>query len=238
MRKAVLGILFLLAAAQPALAESPEICHAKYQVHMKSVLRNIRRMENAYVHYRWAEFKIRRMMYEQVWQARTDANDPLSRDKRAEGQDREKHLKEAVEKMRQESRRASNAFVQSLRNIEQSDANAPNICKRSDYRACLVEANRPLYSLLKEAKEEFEKIFEGERETRDAVELASGGRDGLYPDDALEPSSEHTDMFWRFESGRGQERFTADGKIMDLIYEMRKTLTWKFPGDNCCLQCN
>lgn len=236
MRKAAL----ILAAAflfHPQAFANPEACTARYEGRQKEILKGVRRLELYYSQYRLSEFKIRRLMYEKIWQARTDGNDPLSKEKRAQGQEEEKRLAPVLRDLRQESETASNGFLKSLQALQQADANVSPICPRSDFRTCLAQAYQPVYRLLEECRAAFDSIFEQEREYRTAVENVSGGRDGLYPQDTVEPAAGHTDFYWRFESARSPQRFEEDSHMNDLLTEIRRILTANFPGDSCCLQC-
>lgn len=228
--------VFLLFAVS-VFADDSVLCKTKYSLHKKEILADLDKMETDYTAFRWAEFKTRRVMYEQLWQSRTDGNDPLSKNKRAEGQEEEKRLRDVLRSLQQDSEKASNGFVETLGGLEHADSAAPSLCVRPDFRACLAQNYEPFYLLLKQLRETFEHIFEQEREYRKAAEDASGGRETAYLYSALEKPGEHTDFFWRFENGRAQQRFEEDSKIMDFILQMRKLLTGGFPGDNCCFQC-
>lgn len=227
-------LFFLLSSAH---AENPDVCQALYRNYQTDWKNALNGLENDYASFRLAEFKGRRLMYENIWAARIEANDPLDVEKRKRGSEEEKRLQESLAEIRKDSGFAAGRFKNTLDHLLQSDSQAPGMCKRPDFRVCLLDANKPVYDILKQLRTDFEKIFEHERAYRTAVEAASGGRDGLYPDDTLESTNEHSDYYWRFENSRSPDRFEQDRRIAALLNETRTILTKKFAGDLCCHGC-
>lgn len=230
-------VLILLLFSSPAFGIPIESCRSQNKKYQSDLDSGLAELERIFIQYRWTEAKIRNLFYEGIWEARIQGNDPLSREKRDHGQDQEKRYLELLKPLRSESENLSTAFVRQVEKLKQTDKNVTSLCERRDVQACLILVYDPFYKILEQAKVRFGVIFEHEREYRTAVEKSSGGRDGLYPDDALEPPGEHTDYYWRFEQSKGPQRFEEDQEILRLVLAARKLIHFGDTGEGCCRQC-
>lgn len=233
-----LSFFFILAALPASSWAIPiESCRGENTNYQAELVSNLDELEKIYVRYRWLEGKIRQVYYEDLWKARQDANDPLSYEKRDAGQDLEKKYLEILKPIQRESEDRSNEFLALIEKIKNTNGEIGRLCERRDVHTCLLIDYKNFFSMMDHALEIFNRTFEHEREYLVKVENASGGRDGLYPDDALEAPGEHTDYYWRFEESQSQDRFQEDAEMMRVLMAARKFLLLNDPGEGCCRQC-
>ncbi len=232
---AFLALLLLLPSG--LRAEAPGTCGARYEVWSSDFEKGLSNLELSYQRYRWAEFKIRRLLYERLWQARSDANHPLDKSRRISGSAEEERLMDILRDYRAQSDEASASFWKTLSELDSSSGAFPQMCERPDFIACMNQGFNPLHRKIEESRAFFRVLVENEREYRTAVENASGGSDGRYPQDLIEPAPDHTDFYWRFESSNSQARFTDDARMMELLLDLQSLLKNNPPAARCCLQC-
>lgn len=233
-----LTFLFLLFSISTTASALPiETCRNQNRIYHEKLIVQLDELDGLYSRYRWIEAKIRRLYYDNIWEARLQGNDPLAANKREKGQALEKNNLELLNLLKHDSETASNGFVQMLEKIKQTDFNVAGFCERRDVQTCLVQDYDTFYKMMDQAREIFTRIFEHERDYRTAVENASGGRDGLYPDDVLESSGDHTDFYWRFEQPKSQERFEEDSEMMRLVMTAKQLIYFENTGEGCCRQC-
>ncbi len=228
---------FAVLFPQILTADTPETCQAHYGVYQANVLRRLDRVEDSYARYRWTEFSLRKTFYDRLWLARLEGNDPLDREKREAGQREEKRLIGVIRDLQKRSEKKVSLIFADLDALTRSDSEAPRMCALPSFRTCLLKANGPMIDQLEALRKAVGEILEHDREYAAVVLDASGGKDGLYPQDVLEPAVEHSDAFWRFESPRSQERFTDDSRVLNILTEIRTLLTVQFSGDSCCFRC-
>lgn len=214
-----------------------ESCRGKNAEYQNALVSRLDELEKIYVRYRWLEAKIRQVYYEDLWTARLDGNDPLSYEKRESGQDLEKKYLEILKPFQRESEERSTGFVAMVEDMKNTNGQIGGLCERRDVHTCLLLEYKDYFEMMDRALKLFTRIFESEREYRVKVENASGGRDGLYPEDTLEPAGEHTDYYWRFEQSQSQDRFQQDAEMMRLLMDARKFLLLDDRGEGCCRQC-
>lgn len=212
-------------------------CKLRYEGHKKVLLNDLARAEENYLNYRWSEIKIRRLYYERLWAARQDAMDAVRKEKRAQGKDEEARVLKALDAAEKSSANSSNGFLNAIRDFQSRDYDFSNACPERQYKECFQKAFKPAYAIAEEMKHYFDTVFEHEREYRLSVAKTVGDRQGLYPEDTVEPPEDHRDYYWRFEKGRQDRRFEEDKRIMDYLHDIEKVVAWKFEGDHCCYQC-
>lgn len=222
-----------------ALPEEDKIavCKKNHEPVYASLLRAVDSLESAYLHYRWIEFKIRLLTYQDLWSARTQAMDPVSKDARRRGELEEKRLLEILKDADARSLKASNGFHQEIRSIQAMDADFMSCCSEKRFAECVEQSFGPLYQTMDETLKAFEHVFEHEREYRKEIELTAAGREGLYAEDALEGKSAHKPFFWRFEVPRRQARFEEDETMMRFFEKARAEVRTAFSGAGCCYGC-
>lgn len=230
--------LFLFSAPAFCLErESVLQCKTLFENRLKLLHEDLGALEASFHKYRWAEAKIRRLYYEYLWPAREKARDPLARETRTEGSEEEKQFVERLRELERQSAAASNQFHERIQKFDQQHLGFQSYCPEKGYEECVQKAFLPVTKVTEEMQKLFEHIFEGEREYRKAVSLTAGGPEGLYPEDAVEAPSEHSDYYWRFENERHPKRFEEDSRIADLLHKIDQILKWDFPGSACCYSC-
>ncbi len=213
--------------------ECPPILNAE----IRQSIKILRRLENHYVHYRWVETRIRDLAYNSLWMARRNAMDPFSKSNRSQGRDEEVRILEVLAVLEKKSLRHSNAFAADLLELQNSFLKWKKSCPEKAFADCISESFQTADEWVRKIRTEFEHTFEREREFRNAVLLTAGGREGLYPEDAVEVPAKHGDYYWRFEAEREAARFKEDAIFRNFTDEIRKILTWDNKIKKCCLRC-
>lgn len=201
------------------------------------MLLDLDNLENQFAHYRKTETKIRLLTYERLWRARTEGMDPLDKPKRMKGQNEEALLLDELQQLDRESNQDSSDFFEKLQGLKAYENQFGGCCPNKESAECYQTAFLPIRENIEDGLKLYNSIFEHEREYRKAVDLTVGGRQGLYPEDTLESSVQHTPFFKRFEIERRQSRFEEDSNMLRFFHDLRKYLTRDFPGDLCCLHC-
>lgn len=226
----------LCALGLPA-EDKTAVCKKNHEPVYALLLRSIDSLENAYLHYRWVEFKIRLMTYQDLWTSRREAIDPVSKEARRRGEAEETRLLEILKDADQRSLAASNGFHQQIRSIQVMNADFMSCCSEKRFTECIENSFGPLYETMDMTLKAFERVFEHEREYRKEIDLTAAGRGGLYPEDALEEKSKHKPFFWRYEVPRRQARFEEDERMMRLFERAREQARTAFSGAGCCYSC-
>ncbi|MBI3316959.1 MAG: hypothetical protein HYZ85_03005 [Candidatus Omnitrophica bacterium] len=212
-------------------------CKIQYDQHKKIILKDLDRVEQNYIKYRWTEVKLRRLYYERLWQARQDATDPADQEVRTRGRDEEARILQTIESAENDSQSAAAEMLRALRDFQSRDYDVSNACPEKDFKKCFQKAFKPAYELADEIKPSLDSIFEHEREYRSAMMKTAGDKKGLYLEDTLEHPADHDALYWRFEKDHQARRFEEDARIINFLHEIQKILTWKFQGDDCCYEC-
>ena len=212
-------------------------CNAHYQDAKSQLLNESERLEQLYALYRWLEAKVRHLTYEKLWQARQFSMDPLSKEKREEGNEEEDRLLRILKDLDKQSSQASNGIWQGLKKISEHENHFLPCCEEKHFQECIQEALQPVFDQVESGMPLFDRIFEKEREYRREIDLTVASRTGLYPEDTLEDPVKHSDYFVRYEMERRSPRFQEDQEVMRFFEVTRKMLTQDFAGDECCYAC-
>lgn len=238
MKAARLLLLFLIAGPGFLFAQDSTTCQTRYKLHVEEFSTRLDRLERAYMRYRWTEAQIRQVLYDLLWKARTDANHPLDKARRAAGREEEEKHKTLLDRYLKQSEKDSIYIWKALKALDEGPMQYSNLCERPDFIVCMNNSFKPVFRTVEAIRQEFHHILEGEREYRTRIETITGGKEGLYPQDTVEPESQHNDYYWRFENELSQKRFLEDARIMAWFGEIRETLNWKFSADDCCIMCS
>ncbi len=236
----LLGILLARGAATGfALPEEDKaaVCKVKYQPVYESLQREMDALENAYLRYRWVEFKIRLVTYRDLWTARVDAMDPVSTDIRRKGETAEARALLILKDADARALKASNGFHQKIRRIQAMNAAFSDCCREKRFKDCIEKSFGPVHETMDETMKAFEHVFEHEREYRKEIDLTAAGRSGMYAEDALEEKSKHKPYYWRYEVPRRQARFEQDEQMMGLFEKAREQARTIFEPAGCCYVC-
>ncbi len=212
-------------------------CQISYKGLKQKLFDEVKTAQNHYVLYKAAQEQIRLITYHFLWQARIEGEDPLNKIRRQGGKREEERLNEMVQSLEQNSAGEADALARSLRKIQTFHGYFLKLCMDRPYQDCILKEFQPLKDFVENGTEIFSHVLEKQREYRLAVDLASGGRDGLYPEDTLESAVEHKDYYVRFELDRHQVNFRLDHQMHDFFYNLLKKLNVSFEGDDCCLSC-
>ncbi|MBN1688472.1 MAG: hypothetical protein JW893_05175 [Candidatus Omnitrophica bacterium] len=237
-KRLILGwVSFILIAiyAFPSYGDS-QTCQICLGEKIEAYRKDLDHLEYDYVFYRWTEAKIRRLLYENMWRARQDMGDPFLREKREKGEAEERRLDLILQSFENDSRKASNGVAQRLAQLKKGAQELSSCDLSKSYGLCIQGAYQGIYDQLAALEEYFNHVFEHEREYRLAVQTTASGRQGLYYQDALEGEDIHDDFYWRFESDRAPGLFEEDRKVMEMIQELHRLLTWDLPGATCCYE--
>lgn len=231
---------FLLLLLEPFLIFAQDkvpACKLHYNEAKNQMLWEVDRLEDFYVQYRWVETKIRILTYENLWQARQDGLDPLSKEKRAEGNEEEDRLLLILEDLDRQSSEASTGLWAGLKKFRDQEKRFRACCPEKHFEDCMNEPLTTVFNAIEAGLPLFDHIFEREREYRKEVDLTAGSRRGLYPEDALEAPVKHEDYFPRYEMERRSRRFEDDREMIRFFQSIRKMLTMNFAGNECCYAC-
>ncbi len=231
-----MGASTLLALPLQAAFDRQLVCEKSFDQRLEAALEKLDALEVDYLRYRWAESRLRHLYYGPLWQARHEALDPFSEERRSLAEQSEGRLLDEKRRLESQALSASNGLVQKIRELQQADLDFVKSSPEKDFEACIQESITPFYRHLSEIQQHFEHVFERERQARQAVFAASGGRDGLYPQNTLEDPSEHSDYYERFVMAEEPNRFNEDGKTIHDLWEARKMLTWDPRSRSCCRQ--
>lgn len=212
-------------------------CKAAYQTAIQAMLEEVDRLENLYVVFRWTEAKIRLMTYNDLWQARQDSLDPLSKEKRAEGNHQDGRLMALLKTLEKQSSEASSGLWQGLQNFSRHETGFQACCPEKNFKECIHTALKPFFIEVDAGRRLFDLIFERERDFRKEVELTAAGREGHYLEDALEEKAKHADYFARYEMARRAQHYQDDRDMIYFFRGLKKLLTDRFAGDECCYAC-
>lgn len=231
---------FLIAAVCSSVCAEPDRqaeCQAKLDANDRALVKCLRRLENHFLHYRGTEIKIREFYYDKLWKARRDAMDPFSKKVREAGDREEQRLLEVLSALEKKSLRHSNGFGDTLTAIQHSISDRGKSCPEKTFFDCVSGTFQQVDAIAGQIRTEFDHIFEKEREFRNEVLQTAGGREGLYPEDAVEVPALHADYYWRFEANREAARFAEDQRVRSFVDDIEKTASHNFEGKKCCLEC-
>lgn len=230
-------LLLFSFSAHAEIGDKVPGCKVVYDAAKTQTLQNLTALEETYLRYRNAEFKIRIFEYTRLWKARAQSNEPLQKDVRTAGQIEEDRVLEELAYLDDISQKASNSLLEGLKKLKNLQELFAPCCPDPDIQACLGKSFEPFSEKVDTGIDYFGHIFEHEREYRKEVGLTIGGRKGIYPDDTVEAESVHGDFFARYEVERRQNRFEEDVWMASFFQDLKKMLTDSFPGDHCCLGC-
>ncbi len=212
-------------------------CKISYQKAKADLLSEIDRLENFYARYRWLESKIRIMSYEDLWQARRESMDALSKDIRERGRVQEERLQDILKKWDHESAEAFKGLTEGIQQLANHEKDFESCCPEKNFVECIDQSLLPVFDEAQLGLEPLGHLFEHEREYRKEVEQTVGGRQGLYPEDTVEDKTKHKDFYARFEIDRRAARFEEDRQMIHYFENLKKHLTVRFSGEDCCYTC-
>ena len=231
-------ILLSLSKLSPAeVNDKVPACRISYQEAKKNLLSEIERLESFYGQYRALENKIRILSYEDLWQARRESMDALSKEVRERGRSQEERLQESLTKWDQESAEVFKKLTEGIQQLPRHEKDFEDCCPEKNFTECTDRALLPVFEEAQQGLEPLGHLFEQEREYRKEVEQAVGGRKGLYPEDTVENKTTHKNFYERFEINRRALRFEEDRQMIHYFENLKKRLTHGFAGDDCCFSC-
>lgn len=186
--------------------------------------------------YRGLQMQIRQIYYDELWQARTDENHPLDRFIRESGRKRAEYYEAVLRKWKRRSGQISNSIEALLVHIGGASQSYLSCSEDPAYRKCVHVSWTKVFELTEELRKHFDSVFESERQYTDAVSLSSAGRDGLYPQDALEKPMDHGDYYLRFEAERAEKRFIETRQFHKLHQSLTLYLSHEASFSNCCVR--
>ena len=232
----LLSVFLTLLPSKTAFSQDLNAPACKVCVNSESdnLLKQISRLENLYIQYRWTEQKIRRHYYDRLWKARRQANHPLDKNKREKGDLEVKLLEDELVILEKKTTELSNSIHQLIIDIQSAVANFAQCASDDGVAQCLQSRYHEIDATMESFKVEFDRIFENERDYLDAVAVTAGNRDGLYPQDTLEEEDAHEPYYWRFEESRKSNRFEEDTRILELIISAEEIAELEIRKSPCC----
>jgi len=209
-------------------------CQLCFQSTLKELLAHAQTIERNYSSYRWTEFKIRRLYYDELWLARREALDPLDKKKRELGKEDEVRLMRRITRLEKRSDYYVNNIAVQIRFVRNFEAQFLPCSPERGFQECIRKSLEPILLEFEDFKKKWEHILEGQREYRKATSETTGGLKGFYFEDVIETPKAHPDLYWRFQHEKEPNFFLEDSDAVDFFEKVHKILTWKFQGAACC----